>query len=79
MSLKFISAIVGVAWHGWLLTDAHFTCALELEANDSTKLPIMQTNNNPINIFLIIQTLFYIVFFIKYLSISKITLTPILS
>ena len=39
MSLKSISTIVGLAWHGWLLRDAHFIYPLELEANDSEKLP----------------------------------------
>ena len=79
MSLKFMSTIVGLAWDDWLLRDAHFIGPLEIKANDSPKLPTMQTLNNPTNFFLMIQTLFYIVSFIKYLSISKISLTPMLS
>ena len=31
--------------------DTHFTCPLELEANDPLKLPVVQALNNPINTF----------------------------
>ena len=54
----------------------HFVGPFELEANDSPKLPIVKTLNNPINIFQLIKTSFY-VSFIKYLWISKILLVSI--
>ena len=52
--------------------------ALELEANDYPKLPIVEMFNNPIKIFLKVQALLLSdIYFIKYLWISKILLVSI--
>ena len=42
---------VGLPWLGWLFKGTNFIGPLELGANDPIKLSIVQTLNNPINIF----------------------------
>ena len=51
---------VGINWHGWLFRNTHFKHHLELEADDSSRFPVVQAFNNSINIFLISV---YFVFF----------------
>ena len=48
--LEFISIIV-LAYHGWLLRDAHFLGTFKLETFDSLNVSIVQALHNPINIF----------------------------
>ena len=37
---EFITASVGLAWHGWLFQDIHFMCTLWLEDNAISKLTL---------------------------------------
>ena len=51
VSLEFISASIGLAWHGQLFRGTHFMFPSELEANDPLKLTIAKTFNNLIIFF----------------------------
>ena len=66
VSLEFISTSVGrsvgQACYGWLVKVTHFLSSWGLETNDLLKPLILQTLNNPINIFLINPNISYHIF-----------------
>ena len=47
-----MSTSIGLSWDGWIFRWTHFTRPSGLEANDSSKLPVVQALYNSMKIFL---------------------------